>query len=128
MYHFFCFAMRRGYLRRAASLLGHILQYAPSRRLARRGVPHPHGFAKGAELPSHLARSFAQSNTIAHSFADSGDLPPREPKAQAHAAGGESTEKDGFFDKKMSFSLFVDKNYAFFCEKRLTIMPNRGNI
>ncbi len=43
---FFCFAIRRGYLRRAVPLLGHILQYAPSRRLARRIVPHPHGFAK----------------------------------------------------------------------------------
>ena len=43
----FCFAIWRGYLRRAASLLGHILRYAPSRRLARRGVPHPNGFAKG---------------------------------------------------------------------------------
>ena len=42
----FCFAIWREYLRRAAALLGHIPQYAPSRRLARRGVPHPHGFAK----------------------------------------------------------------------------------
>ena len=46
----FCFAIRRGYLRRAASLLGHIPQYAPSCRLARRGVPHPNGFAKGVGM------------------------------------------------------------------------------
>ena len=43
---YFCFAAPRGCSLNAASLLGHILQYAPSRRLALGVAPHRRGFAK----------------------------------------------------------------------------------
>ena len=75
----FCFAIRRGYLRRAASLLGHIPQYAPSRRLARRGVPHPNGFAKGACM---LCRALLDAHSVEHVSA----LPRSLPSQNATSA------------------------------------------
>jgi len=56
-------------LRRAASLLGHIRQYAPPRRLARRFALHPHGFAKRVVLaPCSVVRSVEYDSTLLRSL------------------------------------------------------------